>query len=89
MISNRTIRELKYSLSHAKMKVVNNSDIDAKLKVIHESVTNICSDPVNTNILYALVDLPGVTHATRVVEIDFNTGVDTISPNVYRTKLVA
>ena len=66
MISNRRITELKYSLSHAKMKVVNNSDIDAKLKVIHQrfSVTNICSDPVNTNILYALVDLPGVTHAT-------------------------
>ena len=94
MISNRKIRELKYRLKHAKLKVVKNIDIDAKLKDINQrwkvnSVTNICSDPTKNKILYVLVDLLGVDNDSRVVEIDLNTGVHTIQPNEYRGRLTA
>ena len=94
MISNRRIRELKYRLKHAKLKVMKNNDIDAKLRDINlyhkncsYSVTNICSDPTNTKILYAVVHLTGVDNDTPVVEIDLNTGVHTISPIKYLGRL--
>ena len=94
MMSNRKIRELKYSLNHAKLKLMENIDIDAKLKDINQrwkvnSVINICSDPTNTKILYALVDLLGVDNDSRVVEIDINTGVHTIQPNEYKGRIMA
>ena len=96
MMSNRRTRALKYSLKHAKLKVVKNNDIDAKLtdinlyhkQISRYSVTNIFSGPTNTKILYALVHLTDVYH-TPVVEIDLNTGVHTLLLNKYLGRLLA
>ena len=85
MTSNRGFIKLKYRLKHARLKVMNNDDIHAKLKEIngYYFVTNLCPDPTNNKILYALVNLAGVVNVSRVVEIDLNTGVQTLWPNEY------
>ena len=88
MTSNREFIKLKYRLKHARLKVMNNNDIHAKLNEITGDytfyiVTNVCSDPTNTKILYALIHLPSTFSKTRVVEIDFDTGVHTILPKEY------
>ena len=91
MMSNRKTRALKHSLKHAKLKVVNNDNIDAMLRAINQrySVNNICSDPSNTKVIYALVNLDErEVQRTRLIEIDFNTGDHTILPNVYQGELL-
>ena len=90
MTRNQRIRALKYRLKHAKLKVMKDIDIDAKLKAIKQRnyVTNVCSDPGNSKTLSALVEFPGMPHYTRVVEIDLNTGIHTITPNKYQGKLL-